>query len=140
MRSIHGESISAKGCRKRCDDLHSAFQQDSVASLRASRTDEQYAERDQLLQDLADMIEAEQCKRRANKDDKSKKEDRREMDGHAICDAAAEGLKRKTVEDSTDDADDEGAKKTQLKKELRSSTSTSVKDSKNALAKFASLS
>ncbi|RHY27053.1 hypothetical protein DYB32_007084 [Aphanomyces invadans] len=61
------------------------------------------------------------------------------MDGHAIRAAAAEGLKRKTIEDFTADAEDEGAKKTQLKKELRSSTSISVKDSTNALAKFASV-
>ncbi|RHY14202.1 hypothetical protein DYB32_010865, partial [Aphanomyces invadans] len=61
------------------------------------------------------------------------------MDGHIIRAAALEGLKRKTVDDAKDDADDEGTNKAQIKKELRNSTSMSVKESTNALAKFASV-
>ncbi|KAG9415562.1 hypothetical protein AC1031_009009 [Aphanomyces cochlioides] len=52
MKAIYGESISSKGCRTRFGDLLLAFKQDTLTALRASGTDEQYDEREQLLQDI----------------------------------------------------------------------------------------
>ena len=56
MRAIHGTGLTTIGCRKRSDDLMTAFKRDTIKSLRASGSEEQYNEREQLLQDLSDMV------------------------------------------------------------------------------------
>ncbi|ETV68870.1 hypothetical protein, variant [Aphanomyces astaci] len=129
MRTIHVDSLSATGCRKRCDDLLVAFQKAMLASLRASGTDEEYDEREQLLQDLSDM--------KATKEDKCKKMDKRESDGHTVRSAALTGMKRKSLGDEGDDNDSDEAKKTMMKKERRSSAI--MKESVNAVMSFTSI-
>ncbi|KAF0703843.1 hypothetical protein As57867_007466, partial [Aphanomyces stellatus] len=94
MQSIHGSGLTASGCRKRCDDLLAAFHKENIASLRASGTDEQYNEREQLLQDLSDMIASITDKKRAVKEEKGKKEEKRETDGHVIREAAMAAMAR----------------------------------------------
>ncbi|RHY14925.1 hypothetical protein DYB32_010807 [Aphanomyces invadans] len=85
MRSIHGDTITASSCRKRFDDLLSAFKKATLKALRASGTEEEYNERDQLLQDIVDMVKELY------------------IDGHMIREAALIGLKRKATEESDDD-------------------------------------
>ncbi|ETV89802.1 hypothetical protein H310_15369 [Aphanomyces invadans] len=99
MRSIHGDTITASSCRKRFDDLLSAFKKATLKALRASGTEEEYNERDQLLQDIVDMIDAAAAKKKASK----QVVDKRESDGHMIREAALIGLKRKATEESDDD-------------------------------------
>jgi hypothetical protein len=62
MQGLHGADVTAAGCRKRYDDLVSAFKKDTVTSLRASGTEEQYEEREQLLQDLSDLVRICVCR------------------------------------------------------------------------------
>ena len=56
MRKIYGDAITDTGCRVRFDDLLSAFRKAATASLRASGTEEEYEERDELLQDIHDLV------------------------------------------------------------------------------------
>ncbi|ETV67128.1 hypothetical protein H257_16670 [Aphanomyces astaci] len=69
----------------------------TLASLRASGTDEEYDEREQLLQDLSDMIDMISNKKKATKEDKCKKMDKRESDDHTVRVAALTGMKRKSL-------------------------------------------
>jgi hypothetical protein len=52
LRDLHSAEITAAGCRKRHDDLITAFKKAATKSLRASGTDEEYLEREQLLKTL----------------------------------------------------------------------------------------
>ncbi|KAG9408113.1 hypothetical protein AC1031_021350 [Aphanomyces cochlioides] len=90
--------LTGQGCRKRFDDLIAAFKEQSTASLRASGTDEEYLQRDQLLQDLSDMIDVILLEKKTEKELKDDKVDKRETDGHAIRDAAMYALKRKSID------------------------------------------
>ncbi|ETV89983.1 hypothetical protein H310_15181 [Aphanomyces invadans] len=69
-----------------------------MASLRASETDEEYNERDQLLQELSDMIDSIALKKRAFKEEKSKNEDKRESDGQMLRNAAMASMIRSSVD------------------------------------------
>ncbi|ETV92427.1 hypothetical protein H310_13306 [Aphanomyces invadans] len=95
MRSIHGEAITAICCRRRFDDLLAAFKKATLKALRSSGTEEEYNERDQLLQDIVDLIDAAATKKKALK----QVQDKRETDGHLIREAALVSLKRKAVDD-----------------------------------------
>ncbi|ETV98090.1 hypothetical protein H310_09373 [Aphanomyces invadans] len=55
-RVSHGDTLTTASCRKRVDDLLSAFKKATLKALRASGTEEEYQERDQLLQDISDMV------------------------------------------------------------------------------------
>ncbi|ETV93110.1 hypothetical protein H310_12894 [Aphanomyces invadans] len=103
MRQLHGPDLTTAGCRKRLDDLIAAFKKDTVKSLRASGTEEEYNERDQLLQDLADMMENAVRAKKALKDEKIKKQDKRESDGHRVREAALVTLKRKAEANGLDE-------------------------------------
>ncbi|RHY08804.1 hypothetical protein DYB36_000357 [Aphanomyces astaci] len=127
MRTIHGDSLSATGCRKRCDDLLAAFHKDSLASLRASGTDEQHHEREQLLQDLKAL-------KRASKEDKGSREDKREARDPAV--RAVVDLKRKAVEEDGESSDSDGA--TTPKKYSRRRP-TILKESTHDVATFMSM-
>ncbi|OQR84410.1 hypothetical protein ACHHYP_13410 [Achlya hypogyna] len=61
MREPHGDFVTTSGCRKRFDDLLSAFKKDNVKALRASGTEEE--------------MEAAADKKKATKEDKEKKID-----------------------------------------------------------------
>ncbi|ETV97437.1 hypothetical protein H310_09765 [Aphanomyces invadans] len=60
MRSIHGEAVTAICCRRRFDELLAAFKKATLKALRSSGTEEEYNDRDQLLQDIVDLV-IEQC-------------------------------------------------------------------------------
>ncbi|KAG9397930.1 hypothetical protein AC1031_016348 [Aphanomyces cochlioides] len=57
MCEIHGEgAVTAYSCRRRFEDLVENFKNETMNSLRASGTDEEYTEREQLLQDIVDLV------------------------------------------------------------------------------------
>ncbi|RHY41026.1 hypothetical protein DYB34_008659 [Aphanomyces astaci] len=89
--------------------------------------------RKQLLLDI-DMISN---KKKATKEDKCKKMDKRESDGHTVRSAALTGMKRKSLGDEGDDNDSDEAKNTMMKKERRSSAI--MKESVNAVMSFTSI-
>ncbi|RHY20134.1 hypothetical protein DYB32_010101 [Aphanomyces invadans] len=97
MRGIHGDAITALGCRKRFDDLLSAFKKATLKALRASGTEEEYNERDQLLQDIFDMVIG-MCLLASKQ-----VQDKRECDGHMIREAALLSLKRKATDENEED-------------------------------------
>ncbi|RHY76669.1 hypothetical protein DYB30_013516 [Aphanomyces astaci] len=70
-------------------------------------------------------------KKKATKEDKCKKMDKRESDGHTVRSAAV------TLGDEGDDNDSDEAKKTMMKKERRSSAI--MKESVNAVMSFTSI-
>ncbi|ETW01384.1 hypothetical protein H310_06933 [Aphanomyces invadans] len=137
MRALLGPELSAGGCRKRHDDLMAAFKKETVKSMRASGTEEEYLEREQLLQDLSDMIESANDKRKSIQEEKDKKADRRESDGHLIREAALAGLKRKaTAQDSLDESEDDDRSPSK-KKESRGTTP--LKEAVSAVVDFAAI-
>ncbi|KAM7314698.1 hypothetical protein ISCGN_004482 [Ixodes scapularis] len=50
-----GRNFSVRGVRDRCDLLLGLFKRDDRTNLRKSGTEEQYTEKEQLLQDVADL-------------------------------------------------------------------------------------
>ncbi|ETV96546.1 hypothetical protein H310_10257 [Aphanomyces invadans] len=98
---IVGDGITVNATRKRFDDLMTAFHEITMAALRASGTEEEYEEREQLLQDIHDLNE------------------RRETNGEMIRDAAMSTMKRKMIEADEVDWSEEA---TRNKKQSRSSS------------------
>ncbi|KDO29490.1 hypothetical protein SPRG_06030 [Saprolegnia parasitica CBS 223.65] len=117
MRAIHGDLVSIVGCRRRFDDLLTAFKNDTVNALRASGTEEDVKKRDELLHDIADLMDVRAKKK------KGAKEDKVESDGHRMRAAA---LKRKT----TDGDDPEEGESAESKKN-RNEGFGSIKDVAN---------
>ncbi|KDO35463.1 hypothetical protein SPRG_00310 [Saprolegnia parasitica CBS 223.65] len=124
MREIHGEHVTFTGCRKRFDDLMAAFEKDAVKAMRASGTEEEVSERDMLLQDISDLTEAVADKKKAAKEDKVKKVDKRENDGHRIRAAALQGLKRKTAGGDDQESDHDDNAETPSKRFKRAAAAT----------------
>ncbi|RHY15929.1 hypothetical protein DYB32_010698 [Aphanomyces invadans] len=56
LQRIVGDGITVNATRKRFDDLMTAFHEITMAALRASGTEEEYEEREQLLQDIHDLV------------------------------------------------------------------------------------
>ncbi|RHY99896.1 hypothetical protein DYB35_011742 [Aphanomyces astaci] len=69
-----------------------------MAALRASGTDEEYKEREQLLQDIHDLVNAASMQKQTDKEEKAKQNERRETNGEKIRDAAMSTMKRKSLE------------------------------------------
>ncbi|KAL3221781.1 hypothetical protein MRX96_050189 [Rhipicephalus microplus] len=55
MRAINRE-LTIRGIKERVDLLIGYFRQQDTVNLRKSGTEEQYGEREQLLQDVSDLI------------------------------------------------------------------------------------
>ncbi|KAL3187775.1 hypothetical protein MRX96_024531 [Rhipicephalus microplus] len=55
MRAINRE-LTIRGIRERVDLLIGYFRQQDTVNLRKSGTEEQYGEREQLLQDVSDLM------------------------------------------------------------------------------------
>ncbi|EQC28599.1 hypothetical protein SDRG_13678, partial [Saprolegnia diclina VS20] len=66
---IHGSGITPNNVRKRFDDLMSAFKQDSLSTLRASGSEEEYQERALLLQDIHDFMTVSNHRKREVKEE-----------------------------------------------------------------------
>ncbi|ETV92663.1 hypothetical protein H310_13106 [Aphanomyces invadans] len=96
IREMHGPDLITAGCRKSLDDLMAAFKKDTVKSLRATGTEEEYNEREQLIQDLSDMMDSAYKTKKALKEEKSKKIDKREKEGLMLREAALMTMKRKS--------------------------------------------
>ncbi|CAK4312458.1 unnamed protein product [Aphanomyces euteiches] len=94
VTDIYGDVVTVMCCRKRFDDLMSAFKHDTVKALRASGTEEEYNEREQLLQDISDLITESNDRKQATKDDRINKHNKREVDGELIRSAALGQIKR----------------------------------------------
>ncbi|KDO22368.1 hypothetical protein SPRG_11320 [Saprolegnia parasitica CBS 223.65] len=125
MRGIHGEHVTFTGCRKRFDDLMAAFKKDALKAMRASGTAAEVCERDLLLEDISDLMDAVADKKKAAKEDKGKKVDTSENDGHRIRAAALQGLKRKTAGgDDDQESDHEDHDETPSKRSKRAAAAT----------------
>ncbi|RHY27719.1 hypothetical protein DYB32_006580 [Aphanomyces invadans] len=94
MRALHGSDLTTVGCRKRMDDLMMAFKKDPSTHC-AHPAQIKYKEREQLLQDLSDLIDMANKKKKAVKEERGKKLDKRETDGHRLREAAVVSMKRK---------------------------------------------
>ncbi|ETV98838.1 hypothetical protein, variant [Aphanomyces invadans] len=103
MRQLHGNAMTSVCCRKRFDDLLPAFKKSSLKALRASGTEEEYLERDQLMQDISDMMDIALLRKKAAK----LVQERRESDSHLIREAALTGMKRKQAEPDDNASQDE---------------------------------
>ncbi|KDO25913.1 hypothetical protein SPRG_08854 [Saprolegnia parasitica CBS 223.65] len=69
VAQIHGSGITPNNVRKRFDDLMSAFKQDSLSTLRASGSEEEYQERALLLQDIHDFMTVSNHRKREVKEE-----------------------------------------------------------------------
>ena len=57
MCSIYGEgAVSDATCKARYYDIMKAFKKDEMESLQASGTEEEYTEREELLNDIKDLV------------------------------------------------------------------------------------
>ncbi|RHY25068.1 hypothetical protein DYB32_008537 [Aphanomyces invadans] len=92
MRAIHGMTTTTVDCRKRHDDLMVAFKQDTIKSLRASGTEKQNSEQEQLLQDLLGMVRFIHS---SLMEEEEAIGDKRVADEHAVREATMRTLKRK---------------------------------------------
>ncbi|KAG9415752.1 hypothetical protein AC1031_000130 [Aphanomyces cochlioides] len=105
MCEIHGDgSVNSYSCRRRFEDLLQNFKKDNMASLRASGTEEEYTERDQLLQDIVDMMDASNSGKIEKKSTKMAKIKKREDDSDDVRRLAMTAMKRKR-ESTGDDAE-----------------------------------
>ncbi|ETV91142.1 hypothetical protein H310_14154 [Aphanomyces invadans] len=134
MCITHGDTLTAVSCRKRFDDFIVAFKEDKLNSLRASGTEEEYNEREQLMQDIVDLMNTSQDRKRSVKEEKTAKFEKRESGGERLRDAAmrAYAAKRKSI-DAESDVDvppDEG-------KEKKFRRVQKVPDTTSALERFA---
>ncbi|KAG9407141.1 hypothetical protein AC1031_001837 [Aphanomyces cochlioides] len=134
MMEIYGDKVTVVGCRKRFDNLIHAFKQDAVKSLRASGTEEEYNERDQLLQDISDLMVENSVRRQAKKDEQTSKLCRRESDGEKIRSAALGKLKRAL--DKKDESDNAGEEHLVVEKKQRRTIETPANDMFSELASF----
>ncbi|KAI9357325.1 hypothetical protein DFJ73DRAFT_958055 [Zopfochytrium polystomum] len=92
----HRNRPDGLACQRRYGKLSDAFSKNTMAALHASGTDEEYKERDQLLQDLSDPEkEAEEAKRN-EADEKKEASNKREARGVEIVKAAMEQKRSKT--------------------------------------------
>ncbi|RHZ32232.1 hypothetical protein DYB37_012664 [Aphanomyces astaci] len=98
LQRLYGDGITVNATRKRFDDLMTAFHANTMAALRASGTDEEYEEREQLLQDIHDLVDAASIQKQTDKEEKAKQNERRETNGEKIRDAAMSTMKRKSLE------------------------------------------
>ncbi|OQR84333.1 hypothetical protein ACHHYP_20684 [Achlya hypogyna] len=100
LSAIYGEGyVLPKACHTRFGDLVQAFKDQQMDALRASGTDEEYEEREQLLQDIVDLMVEATERRKLEKTQKKMKLDKRESDGEKIRNAAMTSLKRKSTSD-----------------------------------------
>ncbi|ETW05092.1 hypothetical protein H310_04120 [Aphanomyces invadans] len=88
MREMHGPDLTTAGCRKRLDDLMAAYKKNTVQSLRASGTEEEYNEREQLIQDQSDMMDTTYKTKKTLKEEKYKMIDKREKEDLMLREAA----------------------------------------------------
>ncbi|RHY13658.1 hypothetical protein DYB32_010908 [Aphanomyces invadans] len=135
MCMMYGDGLTSVSCRKRFDDLLDAFKRNTISSLRASGTEEEYNEREQLLQDIVDLVGAEHVieslmvtntqidqshsRKRMLKEEKQAKVEKRECDGERLRDAAmrAHAEKKKAIhEPSGRDAESEDSKEKKPRK------------------------
>lgn len=93
--------VNGRMCQRRFDVLLGKFKAKEMAALRASGTEEEYWERDQLLANILSLIEAEELQRIAEKDEKTKKEQEKLSKSREICDAALLTIHRKRTTCST---------------------------------------
>ncbi|KAJ3009487.1 UNVERIFIED_CONTAM: hypothetical protein HDU68_002645 [Siphonaria sp. JEL0065] len=105
------KEASTKNCQARFTDLVKKFKQEEMESLRASGTEEEYSEREQLLTDLVDLMKEAEDAKSDKKRKKAADDDLREVNGAKIRDVATKRLKQKsTAADDNSDDDDDGSK------------------------------
>ncbi|ETW06268.1 hypothetical protein, variant [Aphanomyces invadans] len=131
MRQLHGDSLTTASCRKRFDDLLSAFKKSTLKALRASGTEEEYVERDQLMQDISDMMDVALLRKKAAK----QVQERRESDGHLIREAALMSMKRKAAQNDFDHTQAESPP-AKLMDNQKSSRQATVRESTSFVASF----
>ncbi|RHZ07056.1 hypothetical protein DYB31_011669 [Aphanomyces astaci] len=98
LQRLYGDGITVNATRKRFDDLMTAFNANTMAALRAFGTDEEYDEREQLLQDIHDLVDAASIQKQTDKEEKAKQNERRETNGEKIRDAAIRGSSQRVGE------------------------------------------
>ncbi|KAG9403279.1 hypothetical protein AC1031_005925 [Aphanomyces cochlioides] len=102
MNAMHGEdALTAASCRRKFDDLVINFKRETMKSMRASGTEEDYTKRDHLLQDICEMIDAlMEQKREANRD-KRAKDKKREFIRDDIREAALKKYRQSSLDDES---------------------------------------
>lgn len=99
-----GSAIKAlTNCQKRFKDLMKAFKSEEMESLRASGTDEEYREREQLLTELRELEEEDE----RQKEEKTKAEKLKEEQGKELRQKAMQRLKQKREEEKTESDEEE---------------------------------
>ncbi|KAH9110799.1 hypothetical protein AeMF1_014515 [Aphanomyces euteiches] len=126
VASLHSDMLSSWGCRRRFKDLMCAFNQGKLKSLRASGTNEEIKEREELLQELSDKIGEAILHKMRRKEKK-----RREREQRVANDSSSEQKHKRTdkrEELSDDDEDDDNDNLATLKRKLKRARTAGHKD------------
>ncbi|KAG9399361.1 hypothetical protein AC1031_011752 [Aphanomyces cochlioides] len=129
VASIHSDMLSSWGCRRRFKDLMCAFNQGKLKSLRASGTNEEIKEREELLQELSDKI-GEAILHKMRKKEKKRREQR------VANDSSSKQKHKRTDkrEELSDDGEDDDDNLATLKRKLKRARTAGHKD-KNVIAR-----
>jgi hypothetical protein len=96
-------TVGERQCRDRVTHLMKKFRADEMASLRASGTEEDYDEREQLLTELKDILDELKHEKENKKDSERKKEKEQESQGKELRVNAMQGLLKRKENNSSDE-------------------------------------
>ncbi|KAG9400024.1 hypothetical protein AC1031_010945 [Aphanomyces cochlioides] len=136
MCKIYGEhTILAATCRTRFNDLISNFKRDTITSLRASGTDEEYEKREQLLQDIVEMVDVVATRKNEAKFDKYAKIKKRELERKSIRNEALISMKRKQNATEDESGQDDSSSEESIPQKV-ARTSRRLSTSETALQNY----
>ncbi|KAJ3028475.1 UNVERIFIED_CONTAM: hypothetical protein HDU68_001622 [Siphonaria sp. JEL0065] len=94
------KTATPKNCQNRFEELIKRFKQDEMDSLRASGTEEEFNEREQLLTDIIELMQEAIDSKADKKRKRDVDDDIRETNGSKIREAATNVLRNKAKNDS----------------------------------------
>lgn len=97
-----GMDVTSTTVRGRCAHLKQAFRKEQLAQLRRSGTEEEYDEREQLLQDYIELEEAAESEGIARREERTARDRQREDQGAQLRLAATLGRRRSDVDSGAD--------------------------------------
>ncbi|KAJ1562580.1 hypothetical protein HK096_007531 [Nowakowskiella sp. JEL0078] len=128
--NLEAETITTVNARARFESIYTTFKKDEMESLRASGTEEEFNEREQLMTDIHSLIEESEFIRLNVKEKKRSDEDKREVNGEILRNAALQRLssKKKEIEvgETENGSESEDISDKSFSKKIRTRTSSSV--------------
>ncbi|KAJ3226114.1 hypothetical protein HDU78_010455 [Chytriomyces hyalinus] len=117
--------VTGPMCQKRFKVLVDVFRKEELDALRASGTDKEYSEREQLLTDLMEEAEDE---RRERCDKKLEDIEKHEINGNIVCEAALARLSDKVSDAPSEASSDQEPPKKQKYSRRESGNSSNLVD------------